>query len=271
MKRMSRVRVWLALAMAAVLVSGDHALAQLPYGAPLGYPSVADYGYGDGGGYSSYPAGYGMGMNQGVSSWSGSTYNSYGNLGYGGFGTTPYSYEYGSYGASPFSVYGYGVTNGAVSTGYQAASTNPLSSTLESPSPQTTVALQPVFDVVNGAPRSYRSPHARSVSARTRPRVPREQLLGDDGTIRWPGAAPDDPAVAEARRAAEGAVKDVVRESKSSGHASVRQVVEAKAKLTAFAREALPKLKTKSAEGASELESFVVELEKTLQTMADRY
>jgi hypothetical protein len=101
--------------------------------------------------------------------------------------------------------------------------------------------------------------------------VPREQLLGGDGTIRWPAATPDDEAVAAARRAAEEAVKGVVREGKNSGHATVRQVVDAKAKLTAFARATLPKVKARNADDASALETFLVELEKTLQTFADRY
>ena len=212
-----------------------------------------------------------MGINQGTSSWAWSSSNSYGNLGYGGFGTTPYNHQYGGYGVSPFSVYGYGVTNGVVATGYRAPTTGLRLSTSVAPVPQTTVALQPVFDVTSAEPGWYRSSHTRRVAARSKPRVPREQLLGDDGTIRWPSATPDDPAVTEARQAAEVAVKDVVREGKISGHASVRQVVAAKARLIAFAREALPKLKAKRAADASGLESFVVELEKTLQTMADRY
>ena len=269
MKPMRWVRGLFALEIASVVVGANCALAQFHHGGPPGYPSVGSYGYAVSGGFSSYPAGYGVGMNPGSSSWAGSS-NSYGNLGYGGFGTTPYNYDYGSYGVSPFSVYGYGVTNG-VGTGFQSSTSSLRGSTPISPAPQTTVALQPVFDVISRAPGWYRSSRTRRVSARTQPRMPREQLLADDGTIRWPGATSDDPVVAAARRAAEGAVKDVVHQGKSSGHASVRQVVDAKAKLTAFAREALPKVKARSAADARGLESFVVELEKTLQTMADRY
>jgi hypothetical protein len=41
--------------------------------------------------------------------------------------------------------------------------------------------------------------------------------------------------------------------------------------LTAFARATLPKVKARNADDASALETFLVELEKTLQTFADRY
>ena len=270
MSRFRYLGVWITLGIAAGSAGADRALAQLPYGAPLHYPSAVNYGF-EVGAYSSYPAIYGMGINQGFASGAESSTNSWGNLGYVTFGATPYNHAYGSYGTNPFSVSGYGVTNGAVRNNFQSLGFTPRSSLSVSAAPQTRLALQPVFDVITAAPGWYRSQRPRSVSARTKPRVPREQLLGDDGTIHWPSASPDDPTVAVARHAAEGAVKEVVRQGKSSGHASVRQVVDAKAKLTSFAREALPKLKTRNAADASGLESFVVELEKTLQTMADRY
>ena len=131
MKPMRWVRGLFALEIASVVVGANCALAQFHHGAPPGYPSVGSYGYAVSGGFSSYPAGYGVGMNPGSSSWVGSS-NLYGNLGYGGFGTTPYNYDYGSYGVSPFSVYGYGVTNG-VGTGFQSSTSSLRGSTPISP------------------------------------------------------------------------------------------------------------------------------------------
>jgi hypothetical protein len=276
------VRGLSALVIAGAVVGGGRADAQLRFGGTPGYPSVGHYGSVYGGGIGSYQGGYGPG----ISLSAGSSYNSYGNLGYGGFGTTPYSYGYGGFGTTPYSYgyggglgygvgsfpgYGYGVSSGTLGTGYQAATPFLRGSNPASTAPQTRTALQPVYDLITGVPGWRGSSRPPRPSSRVQPRVPREQLLGDDGTILWPAATPDDPGVAAARRAAEGAVKEVVREGKTSGHATVRQVVDAKAKLNAFARETLPKVKARNAVDASGLETFLVELEKTLQTMADRY
>ena len=70
---------------------------------------------------------------------------------------------------------------------------------------------------------------------------------------------------------AEAAVRSVVAEGKRDGHASIRHVIDAKAKLTAFSRTALPDLKARDAAGADRLEAFVVELGKALESMAARY
>jgi hypothetical protein len=48
-------------------------------------------------------------------------------------------------------------------------------------------------------------------------------------------------------------------------------VIEAKRKLNAFAREALPVVKMRNAADAAGLERFIVELEKTLETLAINY
>ena len=57
----------------------------------------------------------------------------------------------------------------------------------------------------------------------------------------------------------------------SGGHATIRQVLDAKRKLTDFARRALPIVKSKNAADSDGLERFIVELGKTLQTMAVNY
>ncbi len=269
MSRFRYLGVWITLGIAAGSAGADRALAQLPYGAPLHYPSAVNYGF-EVGAYSSYPAIYGMGINQGFASGAESSTNSWGNLGYVTFGATPYNHAYGSYGTNPFSVSGYGVTNGAVRNNFQSLGFTPRSSLSVSAAPQTRLALQPVFDVITAAPGWYRS--QRRAASLLGPNLACPASNCSATTGQSTGRAPvltTQPS--PLRHAAEGAVKEVVRQGKSSGHASVRQVVDAKAKLTSFAREALPKLKTRNAADASGLESFVVELEKTLQTMADRY
>jgi hypothetical protein len=101
--------------------------------------------------------------------------------------------------------------------------------------------------------------------------VPRDQLLNDDGTVLWPSATPDDAAVAGTRKVAEDAIRGVVSTSHAYGQATVRQVVDAKNKLTAFTRRALPIVMARNAADSNGLETFIVELGKTLQTMAVNY
>jgi hypothetical protein len=96
-------------------------------------------------------------------------------------------------------------------------------------------------------------------------------LLDDSGAIRWPVATLNGPSIAEPRRQAEEAVRGVVAEGEKQGHASIRQVIDARKKLIAFARVAVPEVKLSSAADATRLESFVVELRRTLETMAVRY
>jgi len=51
----------------------------------------------------------------------------------------------------------------------------------------------------------------------------------------------------------------------------ILQVIDAKNKLTAFARVALPEVKAKNAADAAALDTFNVELTKTLETLAAGY
>jgi hypothetical protein len=92
-------------------------------------------------------------------------------------------------------------------------------------------------------------------------------VFDNDGKILWPSTIPGDPAAAELRRAAEAAVRAVVRESKSTGHASVQPVIDAKNKLSAFERKALPEVKAKNATDAAALETFFHDLDKALDAL----
>ena len=93
------------------------------------------------------------------------------------------------------------------------------------------------------------------------------RLLGPGGTVRWPSAAPDGPA----RKAAEEAVKSAVAEHDKYGQATIRQVVDARNKLTEYLRESLPAVKEHNRADGDALERFVVELQKTLATLAVNY
>jgi hypothetical protein len=59
------------------------------------------------------------------------------------------------------------------------------------------------------------------------------------GKIAWPEGLPKDPNIAESPRTAEDAIRDVVRESKTTGHTPIRPVDDAKDKLSAFKEKVL--------------------------------
>ena len=173
---------------------------------------------------------------------------------------------YGGLGTSSFYGSGYGIGNGQVGAGYRAANQLLRPASLNS-APLTTTNYGPLFNAITSLPSwnaTSRGPRPRSHSKATEPR---DQLLSDDGKILWPSAAPDTPA----RHAAEEAVRAVVREAKDVNHASIRQVIDARNKLTAYARESLSSVKARNAADAGGLETFIVELEKTLQTLALNY
>jgi hypothetical protein len=233
------------------------ALAAVPRGVAQGfelpsYPSVPVFSAVDG-----FGSGYSFGSTAVPSVF-----------GHGAYGPTPYSgYSgIGGYGSLPYS--GYGVAQGRLGRTYQATGSL-YQQVYRSTAPQTTVALQPVYDIITSTPGWYR---ARStVRRRPRPTVPREELLDDKGAILWPAATPRGQTATEPRRQAEEAVRGVVDRGKQYGHASIRQVIDAKKKLTDFARKALPEVKMRNAADAANLERFIVELEKTLETFAVQY
>lgn len=174
--------------------------------------------------------------------------------------------SYGGLGASSFYGSGYGIGSGQVGTGYRAAnqfSRPPLLNTAS----RTTTNYGPLFNAITSIPgwnATSRGPRPRPYP---RPTVPRDQLLSDNGKILWPTAAPDTPT----RHAADDAVQAVVREARDANQAAIRRVIDARNKLTAYARESLSSVKARNAADADGLERFIVELQKTLQTMALNY
>lgn len=171
--------------------------------------------------------------------------------------------------------YGYGIGNGRVAPGYRAAYglNRGYGSGFSVPRQQTVTNYQPLINAITSIPGWY-GPSAPSHPQRPihpHPTIPRGELLTDDGKILWPSATPNDPNVAASRKAAEAAVSDAVQESIKYEHATVRKVADARNKLTAFARQALPALKARNAADADGLERFIVELQKTLATLAVNY
>jgi hypothetical protein len=201
----------------------------------------------------------------GFQSGPGSQYEQGSILGYGSFGGRAYS---------PY-VGAYDVTNGQYGAGYQPAAQLDQQAYVNF-GPQALHADQPVFDAITALPNRGGNGSFNRIR-RQRPGIASEisntraHLMDDHGAIRWPGALPDDPSLAQPRQAAEAAVKAVVQESKAKGHASIRPVIDAKKKLKAFAQAAIPPVKVKNGADADALDAFFSHLGKTLDTMALAY
>ena len=82
---------------------------------------------------------------------------------------------------------------------------------------------------------------------------------------------PRRPGIDRAAQEAEAAVLAVVRESKSTGHASIRPVIAAKQKLSTYERKILPGIKGRSVTEGDDLERFFVELDRSLDAMNSIY
>ena len=171
------------------------------------------------------------------------------------------------------SSYGYGVRTGQVGYGYRSAGQfypQPSYSTR----PQSTISFGPLESAITLLPGWNGSTTAHRIRRRVRtarPRAPRIPPFKVDATILWPSTVPDDLATKSLRRDAEAAVRGVVLESKSTGHASVRPVIDAKNKLSAFERKILPEVKAKNATDGAALETFFFDLDNALDTMTYTY
>jgi len=234
------------LVLALVLAAASRVEAQYSFGIPPGYPPVSQFGTG---------YGFGTGLGYGIYATKGIEMG----FGFASFATGDYETDFGSNGSLTYNVLGN--LAGSPNNGYGLG--NGLQVAAED---QPALALQPNYGLITSVPGWYQS--TGKVRRRPRPSVSREQVLDGNAKILWPSATPDDSAVAGTRRVVEEAVQTVVREGKSTGHASIRQVVDAKNKLVAFSRKALPQVRAKNAADSAGLEIFIVELGKTLETMA---
>ena len=215
-----------------------------------GYPSVGQFGLGN----PSVPFG-GAG----------------GTVGSSGLGSNPFSTAgFGSAGGFGSSPYGYGVGNGQISSGYRAAG-RLYSQAYRAARPQTTIALQPLYDAITSVPGWNRPVHRARRRTHFLPSAARVPRFDDNGKIVWPRPLPSDPAAATLRQAAEAAVQKVVQESKSTGHGSVRLVVDAKKTLSDLERNVFGEVKTKNSTDGAALENFFHELDKDLDALTYNY
>jgi hypothetical protein len=169
----------------------------------------------------------------------------------------------------PNPSYGYQINNGQVGLGYQAAY-GLRQGSARSSAPLTVTDFQPLINAITQVPGWYGPPSGSgriSHVERPKPTVPYDNLLGPGGKILWPSTAPEGPA----RKIAEDSVKLAVEEHDKYGQATVRQVADARNKLESYLYEALPGLKTRNRADGDGLEKFVVELRKTLATLAVKY
>jgi hypothetical protein len=204
-----------------------------------------------------FGSGYGVGISYGANPFAG--YTGTPSLGYNPLG-----------GAG----YGYGISNGRIGAGYQAAG-RLYQPYYQAARPGTTIALQPLYNLITSVPgwsgRTHRARHRLHTQPSDSPSVPRTSLFDDHGKVIWPSTIPNDPAAAELRQAADAAVQAVVREWKSTGHGSVRPVIDAKNKLSAFERKVLPVVKSKNTTDGAALEAFFLDLDKSLDVMTYTY
>jgi hypothetical protein len=243
-----------ALALCVALVDGNSAHAQIGLPGLPDNPTLDYFGLGE----SSTPLS-GGGDYAGASGYVGNPFSTDGYGSIGGYGVSPY---------------GYGVQTGQIASGYQPAGFLYSNVYRGARPPGTTVAFQPLYDVITAVPGWNRSAHRtrrrlRSVSHASRPS--NVMPFDDTGKIAWPSTISSDSSTAKLRQTAEHAVRMVVHESKSTGHASVRLVVEAKNNLSAFERKIVPGVKTTNATDGAAVEAFFFDLDKALDALTYRY
>jgi hypothetical protein len=184
-----------------------------------------------------------------------------------GYGSNPFSVAgYGTVGGYGISLYGYGIGNGRVGRGYQAAA-GLYGGAFQLGRAQKVTNYQPLINTITSLPGWNAPVHRARRRMYSRSSVPRVPLIDDSGKIVWPSTVAHEPETAELRHTTEAAVTAVVSESKSAGHASVRPVIDAKKKMWAFKRKVLPAVQAKDATDGAALEGFFNELDHALDVL----
>jgi hypothetical protein len=193
-----------------------------------------------------------------------------GGYGINSFGSFAGVNSFGSFaGVAPL---GYEISNGAIGPGYWGAS-GLYGQAYRVARPQTTVALQPLYSAITSLPgwSGGGTGRVRRRVHHVRPSVPRTPTFDREGKILWPSTIPTDPGSSALREAAEKAVRSVVRESVSTGHASIRPVIDAKNKLSELEHRILPIVKDRNVTDGNELERFFFDLDSSLDAMTHVY
>jgi hypothetical protein len=167
------------------------------------------------------------------------------------------------------SSYGYGIRNGQVGSGYHAAG-GLYGRAYRYSRPQTSVQFQPLMSAITSLP-GWNGPTGGGHRRYRRHVVPPMTTYDESGRILWPSTIPDDPDSNRLKQAAEAAVRSVIHESKTTGHASVRPVIAAKSKLSAYERRILPDIKGRNVTGGDELEWFFFDIDRSLDTLTYYY
>jgi hypothetical protein len=242
-----------AMALSAALASWNSARAQIGLPGLPDNPTLDYFGLGE----SSTPLSGGGDLG-GASGYVGNPFSTDGYGSIGGYGVSPY---------------GYGVQTGQIASGYQPAGFL-YSNVFQGARPRTSVSYQPLYDAITAVPGWNRSVHRTRHRLRSLSQAPRASNIrpfDDTGKIAWPSTIPSDSATAKLRQTAEDAVQMVVRESKSTGHASVRPVIEAKNKLSKFEHQVLPGVKNRNRTDGAAVEAFFFDLDKALDALTYRY
>jgi hypothetical protein len=136
---------------------------------------------------------------------------------------------------------------------------------------QTVTDFRPLIRAITSLPGWNGPPAAAHHPARPVRSVAQSELINSDGKVLWPHSAANNPRLTVARQQVDQAVSLVLREHATYGQATIRHVADARNKLTEFARQSVPSLKARDRDAATELERFIVELQKTLATLTAHY
>lgn len=104
-----------------------------------------------------------------------------------------------------------------------------------------------------------------------RARLPREQVLTEDGKVLWPDNTPSDKELDPLREAVDTAFRDVAadREKHKRGNITIRDAVHARGKLVSFAAPAVEKLSEERSNDVADFQVFLGSLDFALRSMAN--
>jgi hypothetical protein len=231
---------------------GNNYFANPLGGYSIGGPMIGWAGYGWG-----YPA------------W-GSGYGAYGGWGWGGLGygvgVSPADYVAYKYQNTALNDARFNLANAQVAEAYQAANLynqQALATLLHNY--RMTAPYEPRYEA-SGAKKSYDPAAAYQPNIRY---LTRDRLIRGDGVILWPPITPTGPTFDSEKQDAERSIRGAVQEYRRAGRVSVKALNEARAKLEAFGRDALSKLKADDAKDVPGFEVFVRSLDRALVSMAD--